>query len=105
MKIEATSKLKTKNQKNSFSIVFDDGIIMQLNIDKKGEPIIGPLCAFGINSYYFKKGKYPTGKNLQQRVDMAMAVINKRQNMYKNDKEETTGDCVETTSTSLQADC
>ena len=73
-----------------YSVHFDDGMTLIL------KTVNGVLCydtmlSVGLNTYYLKKGKWPSGKNLEKRVELATKFINKnvKNNRYrKNDEDE-----------------
>lgn len=72
------------SDKPRFSVHFDDGmtiILHTVGVDLVYENML----SVGVDSYYLKKGKWPTGKNLEKRVDMAIAYVGKniKRNRYK----------------------
>lgn len=67
-----------------YSVHFDDGmtiIIKTIN----SELVYENMLSVGLDTYYLKKGKWPTGKNLEKRVELAVAFINKniKNNRYR----------------------
>lgn len=68
-----------------YSVHFDDGITMIMKtVD--GEIQYESMLSVGLNSYYLKKGKWPTGKNLEKRVELCREFINKniKNNRYRS---------------------
>jgi hypothetical protein len=67
-----------------YSVHFDDGItiIIKLNND---EFVYDGMLSTGLDSYYLKKGKWPSGKNLDKRMELAIAFVNKniKNNRYR----------------------
>jgi hypothetical protein len=82
MKITSTTKQKC----NKYTATFDDGIILTLESNGDNWKVISQ-CSIGLNSYYCKYGKYPSGNNLKIRVDMATGTICARAERYKNEKD------------------
>lgn len=67
-----------------YSVHFDDGMTIILKT-VNGELIYENMLSVGLNTYYLKKGKWPTGKNLEKRVELAVAFISKniKNNRYR----------------------
>jgi hypothetical protein len=67
-----------------FSVHFDDGITLILET-KNDDLMYNSMLSTGLDSYFLKKGKWPAGKNLQNRIDLAIAFINKnkKNNRYR----------------------
>jgi hypothetical protein len=67
-----------------YSVHFDDGItiIIKSNND---EFIYDGMLSTGLDSYYLKKRKWPSGKNLDKRMELAIAFVNKniKNNRYR----------------------
>lgn len=70
--------------KPRYSVHFDDGITILLKTDKE-ELVYENMLSVGPDTYYLKKGKWPAGKNLDKRVELAVAFINKniKNNRYR----------------------
>ena len=70
--------------KPRYSVHFDDGITILLKTDKE-ELVYENMLSVGPDTYYLKKGKWPSGKNLDTRVELAVAYINKniKNNRYR----------------------
>ena len=81
-----SSLLNGGTKKNPrYSVHFDDGITMIMKtVD--GEIQYESMLSVGLNSYYLKKGKWPTGKNLEKRVELCREFINKniKNNRYRS---------------------
>jgi hypothetical protein len=73
----------TKNNPR-YSVHFDDGITIILKT-ANGELIYENMLSVGPDTYYLKKGKWPSGKNLDNRIELAVAFINKniKNNRYR----------------------
>ena len=70
--------------KPRFSVHFDDG--MTIILHTVGDVLVyESMLSVGIGSYFLKTGKWPSGKNLEKRVDMAIAYVEKniKRNRYK----------------------
>lgn len=80
-----SSLLNGGTKKNPrYSVHFDDGITLILKtID--GVLAYENMLSVGLDTYYLKKGKWPTGKNLEKRVELAVAYIsnNIKNNRYR----------------------
>ena len=67
-----------------YSVHFDDGItlIVKTVNDKL---CYDTMLSVGLDTYYLKKGKWPTGKNLEKRMELAIQFINKnvKNNRYR----------------------
>lgn len=70
--------------KPRYSVHFDDGITLILKTEKE-ELVFENMLSVGLDTYYLKKGKWPSGKNLEKRVDLAVAFIQKniKNNRYR----------------------
>lgn len=68
-----------------YSVHFDDGITMIIKTEQ-GELVYENMLSVGLDSYFLKKGKWPTGKNLEKRVTLATDFINKniKNNRYRS---------------------
>ena len=75
--------------KPRYSVHFDDGITLIINTESN-QLVYESMLSTGLDSYYIKKKKWPSGKNLKDRVDMAVAFINKnkKNNRYKKRKDD-----------------
>ncbi len=76
-----------------YSVHFDDG--MTIIIKTENDTLkYDNMLSVGLDSYFLKKGKWPTGKNLEKRVELAVAYITKnvKNNRYRkkltDDQEE-----------------
>lgn len=67
---------------NCYSIDYDDGITVFVNeqYEKEG------MLSTGLDSYYLKHMKWPAGKNLSTRLELAKVWIDKNKNRYKSKK-------------------
>ena len=67
-----------------YSVHFDDGITIILKT-VSGSLTHENMLSVGQDTYYFKKGKWPTGKNLEKRIELAVAFISKniKNNRYR----------------------
>lgn len=76
MKIES---VQFHDERKTFAASFDDGItiILDNNLEYKN------MLSVGLSSFYMKKNKWPTGKNLTNRVLAVQHWINKNKNRYK----------------------
>lgn len=80
-------------KKPRYSVHFDDGITLILKtVDDN--LVYENMLSVGLDTYYLKKGKWPAGKNLESRIELAIAYIQKniKNNRYrkklKDDVEE-----------------
>lgn len=71
-------------EKPRFSVHFDDGMTIILHT-VGDELVYENMLSVGPGSYFLKKGKWPSGKNLEKRVEMAIAYVEKniKRNRYK----------------------
>ena len=80
-----SSLLNGGTKKNPrYSVHFDDGITLIVKtVDD--QIVYENMLSVGLDSYYLKKGKWPTGKNLEKRVELASQFINKniKNNRYR----------------------
>ena len=80
-----SSLLNGGTKKNPrYSVHFDDGITLIVKtVDE--QIVYENMLSVGLDSYYLKKGKWPTGKNLEKRVELASQFINKniKNNRYR----------------------
>lgn len=80
-----SSLLNGGTKKNPrYSVHFDDGITMIMHT-KDGELVYENMLSVGLNSYYLQKGKWPTGKNLEKRIELCQQFIQKniKNNRYR----------------------
>ena len=72
-----------------FSVQFDDGITILLHTVKE-QISYENMLSVGVGSYYLKTGKWPKGKALENRVNMAIEYVQKniKNNRYKQIKNE-----------------
>lgn len=70
--------------KPRYSVHFDDGITIILKT-VNDELVYENMLSVGLDSYFLKKGKWPKGKNLDTRVDLAIQFIKKniKNNRYR----------------------
>ena len=82
------SKTSDRNHPR-FAVHFDDGMTIILETTK-GELVYENMLSVGVGSYYLKKGKWPSGKNLKTRVEMSIEFIenNIKNNRYKELKKK-----------------
>lgn len=64
---------------STFAASFHDGITIILNQKLEYHNMIST----GLDSYFIKKGKWPTIKNINKRVDLSIQWILKNKNRYK----------------------
>lgn len=76
MKIES---IQYHDERQTFAASFDDGMVIIL--DDKLE--YHNMLSTGLDSYFMKKGKWPKGKNLENRVLATRHWITKNKNRYK----------------------
>lgn len=80
-----SSLLNGGTKKNPrYSVHFDDGITLIVKtVDDK--IVYENMLSVGLDTYYLKKGKWPAGKNLEKRVELASEFINKniKNNRYR----------------------
>lgn len=84
MKPVSSLKFKRDN-KTLYSVHFDDGITIV--IEQQDESFdYQYMLSTGIGSYYLTRGKWPTGKNLQNRIQASQDYVkrNIKNNRYKN---------------------
>ena len=81
MKVTGTLRYEEKG-KESFSVSFDDGIIIRIHKDRKDEWNLMWMVSTGMDSYYLQKKKWPKGKNLEKRIELGVALIKK--NLHNN---------------------
>ena len=80
-----SSLLNGGTKKNPrYSVHFDDGMTLILSTSNN-ELHYENMLSVGLDSYYLKKNKWPTGKNLEKRVELAIAFITKniKNNRYR----------------------
>lgn len=70
--------------KPRYSVHFDDGITIILKTESDNL-VYDNMLSVGLDSYYLKKGKWPSGKNLEKRIELAVAYIKKnvKNNRYR----------------------
>ena len=88
LKVISTTKLK----KDWYSVQFNDGILLNI-LYEKGRASwsdVGPMCSLGLDSYFCKKGYFPKGQNLRNRLLKGTDAIKARMQRYKrkDNKEE-----------------
>jgi hypothetical protein len=86
LSINSTSKLSS----DTYSVEFCDGILLVIKYTQGSDTWsdVGPMCSLGVDSYYIKKGRFPSGNNLRKRLVMGTDMIKSRINRYKK-KENT----------------
>ena len=73
------------NEFNStYAADFTDGITLIFN----EEFAIVNMISTGTDSYYITKKKWPAGKNMLKRAELAIAWIERNQNRYKKKKKQ-----------------
>ena len=67
-----------------FSVQFDDGITILLHT-VKGEIVYENMISVGLDTYFLKNMRWPTGKNLSNRSALAIDYVQKniKNNRYK----------------------
>jgi hypothetical protein len=67
-----------------YSVHFDDGITIILKTFG-GSLTYENMLSVGPDTYYLKKRKWPSGKNLEKRIELAVDFINKniKNNRYR----------------------
>ena len=75
-----------------YSVHFDDGITLIVRMTNN-QIVYENMLSVGLDTYFLKKNKWPTGKNLEKRIELAEQFINKniKNNRYRkklDDKEE-----------------
>ena len=70
--------------KPRYSVHFDDGITILLKTESE-QLVYENMLSVGLETYFLKKGKWPSGKNLDKRIELAVAFINKniKNNRYR----------------------
>lgn len=70
--------------KPRYSVHFDDGITIIIKT-VSDELVYENMLSVGLDSYFLKKGKWPEGKNLETRIDLAIQFIKKniKNNRYR----------------------
>lgn len=89
MKVISSLKNGGTKAKPRYSVHFDDGItLIVLMIDNAIE--YDNMLSTGLDSYFLKKGKWPSGKNLEKRLELAQAYIlrNIKNNRYRKKIED-----------------
>jgi hypothetical protein len=68
---------------------FDDGITLIIKT-VNDQLVYDGMLSTGLDSYYLKKGKWPSGKNLDERMELAVAYVqkNKKNNRYRKKLED-----------------
>lgn len=64
---------------HTFAASFDDGITVILDVGLQYKNMLST----GLESYFIKKNKWPTPKNLQRRVEMTIEWVMRNKNRYK----------------------
>ena len=67
---------------NTFAADFSDGITLIFN-DRLA---VVNMLSTGTDTYYITKNKWPAGKNLLKRTELAVAWIERNKNRYKKKK-------------------
>jgi hypothetical protein len=72
-----------------YSVHFDDGITLIIKT-VNDQLVYDGMLSTGLDSYYLKKGKWPSGKNLDERMELAVAYVqkNKKNNRYRKKLED-----------------
>lgn len=79
MKVESVNY---HDKRDTFAVSFDDGITVILDDELR----YSCMLSVGIGSSYLKTGKWPTKHNIDKRVDMGQAWIEKNKSRYKKYK-------------------
>tara|TARA_R110000851_G_scaffold217246_1_gene370171 strand:+ start:278 stop:550 length:273 start_codon:yes stop_codon:yes gene_type:complete len=89
MKVLGTLRYE-KNGKESFSVRFDDGITLRIQKSRTGTWEKTSTISTGLSSYFITKSKWPKGKNLEKRIELAGALITKniKNNRYRKNKKD-----------------
>lgn len=89
MKVLGTLRYE-KNGKESFSVQFDDGITIRIHENRSGEWEKTSTISTGLSSYFLTKRKWPKGKNLEKRIELASVLIkrNIKNNRYRKNKKD-----------------
>ena len=89
MNVISTSKLKN----NIYSVSFDDGIIVDIEYTSGSSTgKIKNMCSVGVDGFFFTRGEFPRGGNLNERLDIGLKIIKSRLKRYKRSKQEETND-------------
>ena len=72
-----------------FSVHFDDGMTILLHT-VNDELVYENMLSVGVGSYFLRTGKWPAGKQLEKRVKLSIAFIEKniKNNRYKYKRNE-----------------
>lgn len=70
------------DERDTFAVSFDDGITVILDNSLRYHSML----SVGIDSSYLKTGKWPTKNNLDKRVTLGQAWIEKNKSRYKKYK-------------------
>ena len=93
MKITGTLR-NTAHNKEVFHVYFDDGITINIKRSKAGKFEYDGMISTGLDSYYLKKKKWPKGANLDKRINLGVALIEKNLNnnryRIKNENDRST---------------
>lgn len=79
MKVQSVNYHDTRD---TFAVSFDDGITVILDQELK----YSTLLSVGLESSFLKTGKWPTKRNIDKRVGMGQAWIEKNKSRYKKFK-------------------
>jgi hypothetical protein len=61
---------------------FDDGITVMFN----EQYVVQNMLSTGVGSYYLKTGKWPKGKNLAKRTELATVWLDRNKKRYKKSR-------------------
>ena len=88
MKVISSLRNRGTAKNPRYSVHFDDGITLIMNT-VNNKLVYESMLSVGLGSYYLMKGKWPEGKNLDKRIDLAIQYIHKnvKNNRYKKYKE------------------
>ena len=78
------------DERHTFAASFDDGITTILDADLQYKNMLST----GLDSYFIKKGKWPTKKNIQRRVEMMTEWIMRNKKRYKKWPESSAHDII-----------
>ena len=79
MKVESVNYHDTRD---TFAVSFDDGITVILDEELN----YSSMLSVGLESSFLKTGKWPTKRNIDKRVGMGQAWIEKNKTRYKKYK-------------------
>lgn len=86
MKLEVLSSCKLKT--DLYCVEFNDGILLNIRY-LQGRVSGSPehMCSVGVDSYFYRKGYFPKGNNLRQRLMLGVDTIKQRIKRYRRGKD------------------